>query len=127
MTHPVVRRSAGPFDVNLMMRESTDGSLTAAGTYAGIQVSETPVGGIPIRAVIPAAFTTTLLTLIIEAADTDVEASYVEIGRFEPIGAVGEYVHRITTQRSWLRLKVEVAGTTPDFGAVEVGPTIGGF
>jgi len=133
MTHPVVRRSAGPFDVNLMLRESTDGALTTTGTYNGIAISETPVKGLPVRAVVPAVSATqgttylTQLDLILEAADTDADASYVPIGRFEPITAVGEYVQRVATQRAYLRLKAEVSGTTPDFGAVEVGTTIGGF
>lgn len=122
-----VKRSSGAFDVNMLLREDTDGSLTTTGTYAGVKISETPVGGLAIRAHVPAAASTTTLDLIIEAADSDVEASYAEIGRFETITAAGDYVMRVATQRDYLRLKVEVAGTTPDFGEVEVGPVIGGF
>lgn len=127
MAHPVVKRSAGPFDALKMFRESTDGSLTTTGTYSGIDLSETAVKGIAIRAVVPAAAATTTLDLIIQVADTDADGSYAEACRFETITAVGEYVTRLTTQRKYARLKAEVAGTSPDFGAVEVGPTIGGF
>lgn len=122
-----VKRSSGPFDALRMMRESTDGSLTTTGTYNGIDLSETPVGGIVIRAVVPSAVATTTLDLIIQAAGTDAEASYVEVARFEQITAAGEYITRLTTQRRYARISVEVAGTTPDFGEVEIGPTMGGF
>lgn len=127
MAHKIVRRSSGPFDVLALLRTATDGNLTTTGTYSGIKIGETPVGGLAFRAHVPAAASTTILNLILQAADSDVEASYAEVGRFETISAAGEYVIRIALQRQYVRLKVEVAGTTPNFGAVVVGPVIGGF
>lgn len=129
MAHDKVKRTAALFDANLMLRATTDGSLTAASTYDGVSLRETPADGITVKASVPAAAgTTPAATIAIEVADTDAEASYVEIARFEPITAAGEYAIRVASQRRYMRANVvSVVGTNADFGAVQIGPTVGGF
>ena len=116
------RTSAQVFDTNLLLRKTTDGSLTTTGTYSGVAIYETAVKGAKMKVVVPAAGgTTPLATFIVQAADSDVDGSYNEIARSEAVDAAGEYVVGFSTQRTYVRLAVEVSGTDPDFGVCLAG------
>jgi len=120
--HQKARTSAAVFDSNLMLRKAGDGSLSTTGTYSGISIYETPARGMAARVVVPSVSgTTPLATFIIEASDADTDASYNEIARSEPVNAAGEYMVGFSTQRRYVRLKVNISGTTPVFGTVLVG------
>ncbi len=128
MTHDKARMSGSAFDTQLMLRTSADGSLDTTGTYNGIQINETPAKGMTAKAVVPAAAGTgPQLILFVQAADTDADGSYETIAQSKPISATGEYAIRFSTQKDYVRLYAEVAGTTPDFGAVQVGVVPVGF
>jgi len=79
------------------------------------------------KVVVPAAVATTTLLVEIQVADTDADGSYVTVAQSEVIGAVGEYDVRFATKRDYVRGQFSVAGTTPDFGAVQVGIVPSGF
>jgi len=108
------------------MLRSAD-SLTTTGTCSGVQINETPVDGMTAKVIVPSAVATTTLLVEIQAADVDTDASYVTIAQSETITAIGEYCIRFATQRDYVRGKFSVAGTTPDFGVVEVGVVAHGF
>jgi hypothetical protein len=121
-------RGGGAFDDLLMLRKSTDGSLSTTGTYNGVAINETPAGGMTARVVVPAAAGTgPQLIMFVQTSDDDVDANYKDIAVSEPITAAGEYAIRFATQRKYARCRAEVAGTTPDFGAVQVGIVPAGF
>lgn len=127
MTHPKCRSDAGAFDSLLMLRPSSEGSLTTTGTCSGVQINETPADGMTAKISVPAAAATTTLLVEIEAAGTDADGSYIRVAASETISAAGAYCVRFATQRPYVRAKFSVAGTTPDFGAVEVGIVPHGF
>lgn len=122
-----VKFVGGVFDTDLMLRKTADGSLTAAGTCDGVALGGTPAVGSVARIAVPDAFTTTTLLVEIQVADTDADGSYVTVAQSELITAAGEYAVRFASRRAYARAKFTVAGTTPDFGAVQVGVTCGGF
>jgi len=123
----MAKYSGGAFDSLLMLRRDTDGSLTTTGTCSGVAIYETAAKGATARVVVPAAADTTTLIVEIQAADTDADASYVTVAQSEVISATGEYNIRFGTERDYVRCNLSVAGTSPDFGAVEIGVVGGGF
>ena len=127
MAHDKVRYSLPAFDSLMMLRVSGDGSLTTTGTYNGVAVYESPVRGWAAKVVVPARAADTQLIVFVQAADTDADGSYVTIAQSEGITATGEYAVPFGTQKDYVRLYAEVAGTTPDFGAVQVGIVPRGF
>jgi len=128
MIQPKARTCNAVFDSNLMMRETTDGSLTTTGTYDGVLLRETPVRGAAMKVVVPAADgTTPVAKFVVQAADADVDASYTEIARSEDVNAAGEYMVGFSTQRAYVRLSVEISGESVDFGQVQAGIVTGGL
>ena len=123
----MAKYSGGAFDALLMLRTTADGSLTATGTCAGVDISQTPADGATARVVVPAAVDTTTLVVEVQVADTDTDASYETVAQSETISATGEYNIRFATARKYARCKLSVAGTTPDFGAVQIGIVNEGF
>jgi hypothetical protein len=127
MGHQKARMGMMAFDDDLMLRPSTEGSLTTTGTCEGLEINETPADGVTAKISVPARAADTELVVKIQAADTDSDASYETIAQSEPIDAVGVYGVRFATQRKYVRPLCEVAGTTPDFGATEIGIVPHGF
>jgi len=119
--------AGGAFDTLLMLRKTTDGSLTTTGTCAGVGIYGTPVKGMAAKIVVPTAAATTTLLAELQAADTDADGSYATIAQSESITAAGEYAIRFATRRTYVRAKFSVAGTSPDFGAVQMGIVAEGF
>lgn len=108
-------------DLLMLIDGDTDGSLTTTGTYNGIEVQESPVGGFTFKATVPARAADTTLSIEIQEADTDADGSYATIGTFPLISAAGPYSHVVAIRKAYVRAKASVAGTSPDFGAVSVG------
>jgi len=119
--------SGGAFDTLLMLRTSDDGSLTTTGTCSGVEINGTPADGVTAKVVVPAAASTTTLVVEVQVADTDADGSYATVAQSEAISATGEYSIRFATRRKYARGQYSVAGTSPDFGAVEVGIVAEGF
>ncbi len=112
------------FDDSLMLIDGdTDGSLTTTGTYSGIEVDESPVGGFCFQATVPAAAGTGTPTLgiTIQQADTDADGSYVDLIVFTDITEAGPYSVRAAVSMDYVRASVAISGTNPDFGAVSLG------
>lgn len=127
MAQDKVRYSLPAFDSLMMLVKSADGSLTTTGTYDGVAVYESPVRGWAAKVVVPAAAATTTLILEVQVADTDADGSYVTVAQSEVINAAGEYAIPFGTQKDYVRIQASVAGTTPDFGPVEIGIVPRGF
>jgi len=119
--------SGGAFDTLLMLRRSADGSLTTTGTCDGVEINGTPSDGVTAKVVVPSAVDTTTLLVEVQVADTDADGSYVTVAQSEVLSATGEYSVRFHTRRKYARGQFSVAGTTPDFGAVQVGIVGEGF
>ena len=122
MSHKKARTSAAVFDTLQMLRKTADGSLTTTGTYDGVAIYETAARGASMKVVVPAAEgSSPLAYFVVQAADTDDDGCYNEIARSETVGAAGEYLVGFSTQRTYVRLSVEISGQSPDFGAVQAG------
>jgi 5-hydroxyisourate hydrolase-like protein (transthyretin family) len=126
------------FDSLLMLRDTDDGSLShtdstgTTETTAGVEIQETPADGMTARVIVPAVTADHKLTVEIQAADTDADASYETVAQSEAITAVGEYNIRFATQRTYVRQKSSLAtdgtaSTAPDFGKIIIGVVPGGF
>jgi hypothetical protein len=131
MTHPNAYRAAGPFDSLAMLRlGSSAGALDAnEATPTAIHVGQTPHDGISVRMVVPqAAGTSPTLDVTIEVSDT-LGGTYNQIAAFEQINAAGDYALRFSVPhgREYMRYTATVGGTSPDFGEVDIGLTMGGF
>lgn len=131
MTHPNVYRAAGPFDALSMLRlGSSAGALDAnEATPTPVHVGQTPHDGITVRMVVPqAAGTSPTLDVTIEVSDA-LGGTYNTLASFEQITAKGDYAVRIVVPhgREYMRYTATVGGTTPDFGEVDIGLTMGGL
>jgi len=130
MTHPEVFRGAGPFDALTMLRATAAGDLDAnEATPTALNIGQVPHKGITVRMVVPQATgTSPTLDVTVEVSDTQ-GGTYNTIASFEQINAAGEYAVRFSLPygRPWMRYTATVGGTTPNFGAVQIGVTIGGF
>lgn len=118
-------------------RTADDGDLEATETLSGIRVGQAPLGGWPVIIHVPAQddAADTLDITWEEAPDNDgVAGTYREIVKTRPqvtgsgdAAAPISLADRIHNNYPWLRPKLTVAGSTPNFGAVTVGMDAGTF
>lgn len=110
-------------DTNLMLRASGDGNLTTSETGSAVDHG---VGGarkaFTIKAVFPAAGgTNPTCDLTIEESDTEAFDVVQRQHVLAQITDAGVYRVSIRPKYQYLRYKNTVGGTSPDFGAVEIG------
>jgi len=112
-------------DNNLFFRTGGVGSLTATETSATITINETPIDGLALKVVVPkqsvgdtvqvtlqhSTDNTTYTNLL--ALDTIVSSTVAITSSVRQIG-------RFVTRAKYVRTVTTVAGTTPDFGAVQI-------
>jgi hypothetical protein len=79
------------------------------------------VGGFTFLAIVPNEADVNTLNIDIQQADTDADGSYATIASFPQISATGRYSIQAGISKDYVRASVSVAGTTPDFGAVDLG------
>jgi hypothetical protein len=109
------------FDKELMLRAASAGDLDETETGSAVEVGPTPAEGATARIVVPQATgTDPTVTVEIQVCATS-GGTFVTVAQSEEITAAGEYAVRFATQKSYVKHKATVGGTTPDFGAVEIG------
>jgi hypothetical protein len=103
-----------------MLRAAAAGNLTVTETTAGKQIDGTPVHGVEVRVHCPQA-TGTTPTLDTKIQESNDNSAWNDLAVIPQITAAGEYRRRIATSKKYLRAVLTVAGTTPNFGAAQVG------
>lgn len=116
------------YDSSGMLRAAADGNLTATVNGAGLTIRGTPVNGVTVRVHVPSISGTTP-TLDLKIQHSDDGATWTDLATFPQINTttgVGEYRRRVATPKRDVRYAATVAGTTPNFGAVQIGFETGG-
>lgn len=108
------------FDSELMLRIASAGNLTANANTGSKKIKGTPIRGLALRIHVPAAGGTTP-TLSVSVQDSADDSTFTTIATHATINAVGEYVLPFATDKPFVRAAITVGGTTPNFGAVEIG------
>lgn len=111
-------------DANLAFRASSAGALTAAEALTAVQVNGTLPNGLSLQVNVPITPTGTSPILTVNVYhDTDVSTNCTsddELLATKTITAVGEYIIPLMTPKRSVMVKLDISGTSPSFGAVEV-------
>ena len=112
-------------DSSLMLRQTSDGALTAAAALTAIDIDGTLPNGLAVQINCPTAFTGTSPILTVNVyGDTDSSSGCTSDDTLiasEIITAYGEYILPLHTTLRSIMVKLDVSGTSPSFGLVEVG------
>lgn len=111
------------YDTLGMLRASSAGNLTATGNTAGLQIDGTPFSGVFLRVHVPQA-TGTSPTLDITIQESADNSAWRNVVIFPQITAAGPYRRIYASPGSfgkYVRAAMTVGGTTPNFGAVQIG------
>jgi hypothetical protein len=121
-------------DKNLLLRQTSDGNLTASETArAGVDYGAGDRE--PLSYVMKVTQATgTTPTLVAKIQESDDNSNWVDLANFEnnastpsnTINAAGVYIVSFRSSKRYRRAHLTVGGTTPNFGAVEIGPDVGG-
>ncbi len=113
------------YDADVMLHNpGTDLTLTATGT--GKLIEGTAIDGHYIRVSVPQATgTSPTLDITIQESDT-LGSGYQTVVTFAQITASGVARRVYSSKRKYVRAVLTVAGTTPNFGKVQVGFDTGG-
>jgi hypothetical protein len=114
------------FDAIGMIRKTSDGNLTATANLPanpGLLVDSLGIGGAGgafVRVTVPQATgTTPTADLVIQ--DSPDGTTWKDRFTFDQITAAGVYRGSFVTKQKYVRVKQTVTGTTPNFGAVQIG------
>jgi hypothetical protein len=113
------------FDSVGMLRAVAAGNLTATGNGTGLQIDGTPASGVGIRIHVPQA-TGTTPTFDCVIADSPDNSTWKARLTFDQITVAGQYRQRLVTKQKYVRFQATVAGTSPNFGVVQIGFETGG-
>ena len=115
------RMGGAAFDSKLMLRAASAGDLDENEAGTGVALpGGTPARGATARIVVPQA-TGTDPTLDVEIQECATQGgTYATVAKVQ-ITEAGEYAVRFGTQKGWVRHNSTVGGTTPNFGAVQIG------
>lgn len=112
-------------DASLMMRLTSDGDLTAAAALTAMNIDGNLPNGLALQINAPTAFTGTSPTLTVTIhGDTDSSSGCTSddaVVATKTITAYGEYILPFQTPLRSIMVKLDVTGTSPNLGAVEVG------
>jgi len=112
-------------DSSLMMRLTSDGALLVAAALTAVDIEGTLAKGLALQVNCPTAFTGTSPILTVNVyGDTDASSGCTSDDTLiasKTITAYGEYIIPISTPKRSIMVKLDVTGTSPNFGAVEVG------
>jgi hypothetical protein len=117
-------------DLNLMLRQTSDGDLTASALMTPVLIGGTPIHGMAIQVNIPSSVTvdsTILLGVEVFGADvsTDCSTSGTLLASKSAIEQDdGEYIIPFVTQLNYVTVQLDITATTlqaPNFGEVQVG------
>jgi hypothetical protein len=115
------------FDAIGMIRKTSDGNLTVTANLPanpGLLVDSLGIGGTGtsafVRITVPQATgTTPTADLVIQ--DSPDGSTWKDRFTFDQITAAGVYRGAFATKQKFVRVKQTIAGTTPNFGAVQIG------
>jgi hypothetical protein len=108
-----------------MLRAAAAGNLTVTGNGTGLQIDGTAAAGVGVRIHVPQA-TGTTPTADIVIADSPDNSAWKSRLTFDQITVAGEYRQRLVTKQKYVRFQATIGGTTPNFGAVQIGFETGG-
>lgn len=113
-------------DTNLMLRQASDGNLTASAALTAKEINGTFAAGMALQVNCPTAFTGTSPNLTISIfgstePSSDLTSDDSLVATVKAITAYGEYIIPFSTPLRSVLAKLDVAGTSPNLGAVEVG------
>ena len=112
-------------DANLMLRAAAAGALDGNETGSWFDLGATQKGPLSVLIMVPSAGGTTP-TLDIEIQEsTDGSTLDGDQTQVPQITAAGVY-RTAKVYKRHIRFVATTGGSSPDFGAVEIGPTIGG-
>ena len=115
------------YDDLVMLRKSAAGDLTTSVNGTGVDVKQTAAIGMSARITVPQATGTTPKVVVEIQSSDSLGSGYLAVGQSEEITAAGEYFVRFATSRRYVRYSCTVTGSTPNFGAVEIGLVAHGF
>lgn len=118
-------KTAGAFDHNLMLIDST-ANLTATTTGAAVDFNGPDTMEINIRAIVPQVEGTNAKLTIAYQESADGSTNWSTVYTFPEISEAGEYNKKIRAQKRYRRAVATVSGTSPNFGFVLVGASVGG-
>lgn len=112
------------FDKNLFFRNTT-ANLTATETSAVITVNETPISGLSLNVIVPTQSVGDTMQVALKHS-TD-NSTYTTLIDMDVVASVTQTVttpmmfrKRFATRLKYLKTVITVAGTSPDYGAVQV-------
>lgn len=113
------------FDNNLLLRAASAGNLSAdeltpTGVDVGVDLVETEY-----CVSVPSVSGTTP-TLDVKIQESDDDSTYRDFLAFPRINAAGVYYVKGKSNARYRRYAADVGGTTPNFGATEIGIVPGG-
>lgn len=113
------------YDANLFFRTAGAGSMTSTETSSAITINETPIAGLSLEVVIPKRDVGDTLAVVLQAS-TD-NSTYTTLLTLETVASITATntnpVHLrggFRTRAKYLKTVTTVAGTSPDFGAVQI-------
>lgn len=113
------------FDNNLFFRTSGAGSMSSTETSSAITINGTPIGGLSVNVIIPKRDVGDTVQVTLQHS-TD-NSTYTTLYAFDTVASITatnttalRLRHRVNTRAKYLRTVSTVAGTTPDFGAVQI-------
>lgn len=112
-------------DSQLFFRTSGSVSLTQTETATGIAINGTPAIGLALVVDVPKKSVGDTMQVILDHSTDD--STYTPLETMETVASVTEastvpfkLVRRFHTRNKYVRTRILVAGTSPDFGAVVV-------
>ena len=113
------------FDNNLFFRTSGAGSMSSTETSSAITINGTPIGGLSVNVIIPKRDVGDTVQVTLQHS-TD-NSTYTTLYAFDTVASITatnttaiRLRQRVTTRAKYLRTVSTVAGTSPDFGAVQI-------
>lgn len=112
-------------DSDLMLRQTSDGDLTADANLTVKELEGTPMEGLALRVSCPTAFTGTSPSLtVVVRSSTSTTAPTTATTRIigqKKIDAYGDYIIPFVDPHARaILVELDVAGTSPHIGAIEV-------
>jgi hypothetical protein len=114
------------FDKNLLLRQSTDGALSASElARAGVDFGAGDRKGFTYIVKIPSVSGTTP-TCAVKIQDSPDNSTWTDLLSFPSITAVGMYYRSARSSQRYRRAYITLGGTTPNFGTAIIGVDLGG-
>ena len=113
------------FDNNLFFRTGGAGSMTSTETSSAITINETPIDGLCLVVAIPKRDVGDSLQVTLQhSTDNSTYTNLVVLDTVASVAATNTNPitlrQRFVTRAKYLKTVTTVAGTTPDFGAVNI-------